>query len=276
MSRPITTIEEIERAIDFCDIPALRTLQVANMQRLNINPRDYVTDPQLLSLMWNVMRAPDTIVEQLWDNYQTAYAQLTADGFFQDDLSNSSQKQINIFKGKISGPHLLKLNEISEHTYVVCKASESVSSDIYFEYNRIIDLIEAAYGVESRDFFEASNDLMTTTFSKKYISENEEYIKELASISPVKSMDAAKMAIIDDNLRDIQDSFDFWGVLVDKDFENVSNGGMVKLWNPEDADESSEAILYRMFKQCIFKELSPVLSYYGFDSGEYIKFLVKW
>lgn len=276
MSRPITTIEEIECAITNSDIPAWRSQQVANMQRLNINPRDYANDPQLLSLMWSVMRSPDTIVEQLWQNYETAYAQLNADGFFQENLDNGGQREIGIFKGKIAGPRLLKLHEISEHTYVVCKASESVSSDIYFKYNRIIEMIEAAYGVESRDFFDSANNSMTSKFNTKYISPDEEYIEELASISPVKSMDATKMAIIDDNLRDTQESFDFWGVLIVEDFENVSNGGMMKMWNPADEEEQTEPDLFRMFKQCIFKELSPVLSYYGFDSSEYIKFLVKW
>lgn len=276
MGRPITTIEQIETAVSNSDASSWRSQQVANMQRLNINPHDYANDPQLLSLMWSVMRSEDTIVQQLWENYKTAYEQLTADGFFQDDLSTGSQRQIGIFKGKIAGRRLLKLHEISEYTYLVSKASESVPSDIYFDYNRIIDMVDAAYEVESRNFFDSCNDVMVDKFSEKYISPDKAYIKNLASVSPVKSMDAAKMSIIYDNLRGVQDRFDFWGVLVDKDFENLSNGGMVKLWNPEDDKDSSDPDLYRMFKQCIFKELSPVLAYYGFDSDEYIKFLVKW
>lgn len=159
-----------------------------------------------------------------------------------------------------------------EDTMTLKKKKKEVS--VHFDYHEVLDLIEEAYDVDVRGFFNhLKYETIKEIVAKYFPIEN---YHTILRTSPINSLEANYLSIVSDHI-------DFWHYMLDYDFAEISNGSISSMWKPEEEEtiqleniintkEEFKKYISNQIKKVFFKELSQLKEV---DSDE-IEFLIEW
>lgn len=217
-------------------------------------------------------------VENFWSIHYQAYKKLKEDGFFNLDLTDKKLQLVKDFETKISGNCLVSKNAL-EDTMTLKKKKKEVS--VHFDYHEVLDLIEEAYDVDVRGFFNhLKYETIKEIVGKYFPIEN---YHTISRTSPVNSLEANYLSIVSDHIDEQIEYIDFWHYMLNYDFAEISNGSISSMWKPEKEEtiqleniintkDELKAYISNQIKKVFFKELSQLKEV---DSYE-IEFLIEW
>lgn len=242
----------------------------------------FMDDPNLFVFFMRIHEDPAAKydIEKFWNLYYEAYQHLKKDGLFNIDMTPQKVELMKAFKNKLAGPCLVSKEELEDTMTAKKKRGET---SVHFDYHEVLDLITNKYDISERGFFDVLKYETEKSIFAKYFSLD--IYDQVSRTSPVDSLEANYMSIINDAIGDQFEHIDFWHYLLDSDFGDISNGSISSMWPVED-DEEEVAIkdiintkkpfqryFSRKVKQAFFKELEQLDEV---DPNDGIEFLIEW
>jgi hypothetical protein len=244
----------------------------------------YMEDPSLFVTYVSLFneQAPKYDVNVFWNLYFTAYQDLKNTGFFAVNMEDLKLQLVKEFENKVNGQCLLSVKDL-EDTMTV-KSKKKVQS-VHFDYHDVEDLIEKAYEIEFRGFFNKLKYDNVQQYFKQYCPKAD--YKKVSNTSPVDCLEANYLTIISDHISGQFEYIDFWHEICDADFSDVSNGSINSMYL-EEVEENNQEVniksiintkkemqkyIFQKIKQVFFKELGQLKEV---GEEEDIEFYIVW
>lgn len=226
-------------------------------------------DPILFNKFTQIFSGKDDgTLEQLWKNYEQAYFELKASGYYEENNESLLNARVNSLKEKYEGPNLIPLSELED--IVTIKIHKKVTT-IEFDYAQFSDLIDTYYKIDSRGFF---SDLKYPSFEKVFPNEPKS--------SPLYHVASAKHALMIEAGSTKVPAVDFWNYMLDNEFSDVSEDPRQTLYaNGEEhswhktSDNHFAQQVYSLIRKIFFKEAAQLPQFNG-KMPEELEMYVSW
>lgn len=242
-----------------------------NIVDLNIDVEKLKLYPRLLDYMSKILSGHlDSQTVSLWRNSERAFFELWDAGFYHESIAikkcyNDKVQWLDILA---DGGRKIKEKTLES----ICTVSMvKGQKTLCFDYHDLMTAMDKSYQIHTNDFFHDVYKEVRLELNKKYIGGSEEDLIEVSKMKPSESLSATKMSLINHFIYEETPFFSFWGRLVDKEFQDISNGSYAMM-----IFEPTDDRVYNAIKKIIKKELSTIFTKKGLKVPNEIKFYLYW